>query len=145
SDFDGFTLEYFGKQAPEPGAPSPAPTVSNSSATNANMDRLGKHAGFNHYAFTVADPTKAQDFYVKVLGGDYPPIATVNLNAEQAVLHGWFRQAPTNDNLRVELLGFTANKGKTPPPLKLQDINANYAAFQVSNVESVYARAKANG
>jgi catechol 2,3-dioxygenase-like lactoylglutathione lyase family enzyme len=145
SDPDGFTLEYFGKQAPQPGAPPAAPTVSNSSATSANMDRLGKQAGFNHYAFTVVDPTKAQDFYVKVLGGDYPAISTVNLNTEQVVLHGWFRQAPTNDNLRVELLGFTANKGKTPPPLKIQDINANYGAFQVSNIESAYARAKANG
>jgi catechol 2,3-dioxygenase-like lactoylglutathione lyase family enzyme len=145
SDPDGFTLEYFGKQAPAPGAPPAAPTVSNSSATTANMDRLGKQAGFNHYAFTVVDPVKAQDFYVKVLGGDYPGIETVNLNAEQVVLHGWFRQAPTNDNLRVELLGFTANKGKTAPPWKLQDINTSYAAFQVSNIQSVYARAKANG
>ena len=145
SDPDGFTLEYFGKQAPPPGAPPAAPTVSNSSATTANMDRLGKQAGFNHYATTIVDPTKAQDFYVKVLGGDYPAIETVNLTTEQVVLHGWFRQAPTNDNLRVELLGFTANKGKTPPPLKFQDINANYAAFQVSNIETAYARAKANG
>jgi hypothetical protein len=78
------------------------------------MDRLGKQAGFNHYATTIVDPTKAQDFYVKVLGGDYPGIETVNLTTEQVVLHGWFRQAPTNDNLRVELLAFTANKGKTP-------------------------------
>ena len=145
SDPDGFTLEYFGKQAPQPGAPPPAPTVSNSSATTANMDRLGKQAGFNHYATTIVDPTKAQDFYVKVLGGDYPGIETVNLTTEQVVLHGWFRQAPTNDNLRVELLAFTANKGKTPPALKFQDINANYAAFQVSNIETAYARAKASG
>jgi catechol 2,3-dioxygenase-like lactoylglutathione lyase family enzyme len=41
SDPDGFTLEYFGNQAPQPGAPPAAPTVSNSSATPANMDRLG--------------------------------------------------------------------------------------------------------
>ena len=37
------------------------------------------------------------------------------------------------------------NKGKTPPPIKFQDINANYAGFQVSDIESAYARAKANG
>jgi len=37
------------------------------------------------------------------------------------------------------------NKGKTPPPLKFQDINANYAGFQVSNIETACARAKANG
>jgi hypothetical protein len=109
------------------------------------MDRLGKQAGFNHYATTIIDPKKAQDFYVKVLGGDYPPIETVNLETEQVVLHGWFRQAPTNDNLRVELLAFTANKGKTAPPLKFQDINFNYAGFQVTNIQTVYARAKANG
>jgi len=146
SDPDGFTLEYFGKQAPQPGAPPPTPTVSNSSATSANMDRLGKQAGFNHYATTIVDPKKVQDFYVKVLGGDYPAIETVgNLNADQVVLHGWFRQAPTNDNLRVELLTFAANKGKALPLLRFQDINANYAAFQVSNIETVYARAKANG
>jgi predicted enzyme related to lactoylglutathione lyase len=29
--------------------------------------------------------------------------------------------------------------------LKFQDINANYAAFQVSNIETAYARAKASG
>jgi len=107
------------------------------------QDRLGKQAGFNHYATTIIDPQKAQDFYVKVLGGDYPNLE--NLGGEQTVLHGWFRQAPTNDNLRVELLSFTANKGKTAPPLKFQDINANYAGFQVSNIETAYARAKANG
>jgi hypothetical protein len=74
---------------------------------------------------------------------DYPPLE--NVEAAQVVLHGWFRQAPTSDNLRVELLAFTANKGKTAPPLKFQDINANYAGFQVTNIETVYARAKANG
>jgi catechol 2,3-dioxygenase-like lactoylglutathione lyase family enzyme len=143
SDPDGFTLEYFGKAAPQPGAPPPAPTVSNSSATSANMDRLGKQAGFNHYATTIVDPQKAQDFYTKVLGGDYPPLE--DLNREQVVLHGWFPQATTNNNLRVELLAFTLNKGKTPPPLKFQDVNANYAGFQVSNIETAYAGARANG
>jgi hypothetical protein len=146
SDPDGFTLEYFGKPIPQPGDPPPAPTVSNSSATTANMDRLGKQAGFNHYATTIVDPRKAQDFYAKVLGGDYPSIESVgNLNADQVVLHGWFRQAPTSDNLRVELLSFAANKGKAAPSLKFQDINANYAGFQVSNIETAYARARANG
>ena len=29
--------------------------------------------------------------------------------------------------------------------MKFQDINANYAGFQVSNIETAYARAKANG
>src|SRR5262245_44067484 len=43
-DPDGLVLEYFGKPIPKPGDPLPAPTVSNSSATSANMDRLGKQA-----------------------------------------------------------------------------------------------------
>ena len=143
SDPDGFTLEYFGKPAPQPGAPPPAPTVSNSSATNANMDRLGKQAGFNHYATTIIDPQKAQGFYTKVVGGDYPPLE--NTNGEQVVLHGWFAQATTGNNLRVELLAFAANKGKTAPPMKFQDINSSYPGFQVSNIQTAYARAKTNG
>ena len=73
-DPDGLVLEYFSKPIPKPGDPPPAPTVSNSSATAQNIDRLGKQAGFNHYAFNIINPEKAQDFYVKVLGGDYPPI-----------------------------------------------------------------------
>src|SRR5262245_48213090 len=143
SDPDGFTLEYFGKPIPQPGGPPRAATVSNSTATSANMDRLGKQAGFNHYATTIIDPHKAQDFYAQVLGGDYPPLE--NLGGEQIVLHGWFPQATTRNNLRLELLAFAVNKGKTRPPIKFQDINANYAGFQVSNIETAYARAKAHG
>lgn len=141
-DPDGLVIEYFGKPIPKPGDPPPAPTVSNSSATPQNIDRLGKQAGFNHYATNIIDPEKAQDFYVNVLGGDYPPIE--NPGAAQVMLHGWFRQATTNNNLRVELIYFALNKGKTPP-VKFQDINANYAGFQVGNIETAYARAKANG
>lgn len=142
-DPDGLTLEYFGRPIPQPGAPPPAPTVSNSSATPQNIDRLGKQAGFNHYATNVIDPEKAQDFYVKVLGGDYPPIE--NPNGAQVMMHGWFPQATTNKNVRVELIYFAVNKGKTAPPVKFQDINANYAGFQVGNIETAYARAKQHG
>jgi len=142
-DPDGLVLEYFGKPIPKPGDPPPAPTVSNSSATAANIDRLGKQAGFNHYATNIIDPQKAQDFYVKVLGGDYPPLE--GLGGAQVMLHGWFPQATTTNNLRVELIYFALNKGKTPPPVKFQDNNANYAGFQVSNIQSAYARAKQNG
>src|SRR5262249_7062924 len=142
-DPDGLTIEYFSKPIPKPGDPPPAATVSNSSATAQNIDRLGKQAGFNHYAFNITDAQKAQNFYVKVLGGDHPPIE--NPGAAQVMLHGWFPQATTKNNLRVELIYFQMNKGKTPPPLKLQDINANYAGFQVSNIETAYARAKAHG
>jgi catechol 2,3-dioxygenase-like lactoylglutathione lyase family enzyme len=142
-DPDGLVLEYFSKPIPKPGDPPPAPTVSNSSATAQNIDRLGKQAGFNHYAFNIINPEKAQDFYVKVLGGDYPPIE--NPDAAQVMLHGWFPQATTKNNLRVELIYFALNKGKTAPAMKFQDINANYAGFQVSNIETAYARAKAHG
>jgi len=141
-DPDGFVLEYFGKPLPQPGDPPVAPTVSNSSATTANMDRLGKQAGFNHYATNIVDPQKAQDFYAKVLGGDYPPLE--NLGGDQVVLHGWFPQATTKNNLRLELLYHALNKGKSPPPVKFQDINVSYAGFQVTNIQTAYARAKAN-
>ena len=49
------------------------------------------------------------------------------------------------DPLVKELIYVAVNKGKTPTPVKFQDINANYAGFQVSNIESAYARAKAHG
>src|SRR5215831_12820492 len=94
-DPDGLVIEYFSKPIPKPGDPPPAPTVSNSSATAANIDRLGKQAGFNHYATNIINPEKAQDFYVKVLGGDYPPIE--NPNGAQVMLHGWFPQATTKN------------------------------------------------
>ena len=71
SDPDGLTIENFGKPILKPGDPPARPTVSNSSATAQNIDRLGKQTGFNHYAVNVVDPEKARDFYVKVLGGDY--------------------------------------------------------------------------
>src|SRR5215475_12279356 len=142
-DPDGLTIEYFGKPIPKPGDPPPAPTVSNSSATPQNIDRLGKQAGFNHYAVNVVDPEKARDFYVKALGGDYPPFQ--NTGANQILQNGWFPQAATNNNGRIELGYFTVNKGKTPPPIKFQDVNANYADLQVSNIETAYARAKTLG
>ena len=144
-DPDGLLLEYFSKPIAKAGDPPAAPTVSDSSATAANMDRLGKQAGFNHYATNIIDPEKAQDFYVKVLGGDYPPLEGRKGEGKQVMLHGWFRQAATSNNLRVELIYFPMNDGKTPPPVKFQDINANYACFQVSNIDTAYARAKANG
>jgi hypothetical protein len=59
--------------------------------------------------------------------------------------NGWYPQATTNNNLRIELVYFALNKGKTAPPIKFQDINANFAGFQVSNIKSAYARAKEHG
>jgi catechol 2,3-dioxygenase-like lactoylglutathione lyase family enzyme len=142
-DPDGLLLEYFSKPIPKPGDPPARPTVSNSSATPQNIDRLGKQAGFNHYATNIIDPQKARDFYVKVLGGDYPAIE--DPSAKQIMQNGWYPQAGTQSNLRVELIYFALNQGKTPPPVKFQDINANYAGFQVSNIKTAYARAKAHG
>jgi hypothetical protein len=80
---------------------------------------------------------------VNALGGDYP--AFQNTGANQILQNGWFPQAATNNNLRIELGYFTVNKGKTAPPVKFQDINANYAGIQVSNIETAYARARAHG
>jgi catechol 2,3-dioxygenase-like lactoylglutathione lyase family enzyme len=141
-DPDGLVIEYFGKPILQPGDPPAAPVVSNSTATAQNIDRLGKQAGFNHYATNIIDPHKAQDFYGEVLGGDYPSEHT---SGPQVMLHGWFRQATTNNNVRVELIYFAVNEGKSAPPMKFQDINANYAGFQVSNIESAYAKAKEHG
>jgi len=143
SDPDGLTIEYFSKPIPKPGDPPVAPGVSNSSATAQNIERLGKQAGFNHFAVNVIDPVKGRDFYAKVLGGDYPPFQ--NSGANQIMQNGWFPQATTNNNLRIELGYFVVNKGKTVPPIKFQDINANFAGLQVSDIKSAYARAKANG
>jgi catechol 2,3-dioxygenase-like lactoylglutathione lyase family enzyme len=142
-DPDGLVIENFGRAIPKPGDPPPAPTVSNSSATAQNIDRLGKQAGFNHFATNVIDPGKARDFYSKVLGGDYPPFQ--DTGAKQIMQNGWFPQATTDKNLRIELGYFALNKGKTAPPMKFQDINANCAGLQVSNIDTAYARAKANG
>ncbi len=143
-DPDGLTIEYFGKPIPKPGDPPAALTVSNSSATSANIDRFGKQAGFNHYATNINDPAKALDFYGKVLGGDYPS-PDGQAKAAQVMFNGWFSQAATNNNLRIELGYFAVNAGKTPPPIKIQDINANYAGFQVGDIESAYARARQHG
>lgn len=142
-DPDGLTIEYFSRQVPKPGDPPAAPKVSNSTATAQNIDRLGKQAGFNHYATNVLNPEKAQNFYVKVLGGDYPPIE--EMTRPQLMMHGWFPQATTDKNVRVELIFFKVNEGKTAPPAKFQDINANYAVFQTTNIDTAYTRAKANG
>jgi len=142
-DPDGLVIENFGKPTPKPGDPPAALGVSNSSATPQNIERLGKQAGFNHFAVNVVDPQKARDFYATVLGGDYAPFQ--DTGAKQIMQNGWFPQPTTGNNLRIELGYFVVNKGKTPPPIKFQDINANYAGIQVSNIETAYARAKQHG
>jgi len=74
-DPDGWFIELFAIMPPAPGAPPPPAPVSNSSATNANIDRLGIQPGFNHIGLNIVDPKKALAFYQGVLGGDYPPLA----------------------------------------------------------------------
>ena len=144
-DPDGLVIEYFGKPILQPGDPPPPPVVSNSSATNANIDRLGVQAGFNHYAVNIIDPQTAREFYVDVLGGDYPSLEEHATDSDPLMLHGWFRQATTTSNLRVELIMFGLNRDKTPPPIQFADINANYAGFQVSDIDAAFARAEAYG
>ena len=132
-DPDGLVLEYFGKPIPKHGDPPPAPTVSNSSATPANIDRFGKQAGFNHYAVNVIDPEKARDFYVKALGGDYPRFE--NSGAKQIMQNGWFPQATTNNNLRIELGYFVVNQGKTVRRSSSRTSTPTMAAFKSATLK----------
>ena len=81
---------------------------------------------------------------MKVLGGDYPSLEG-HAESDPTMLHGWFPQATTDSNLRVELISFGLNDGKTPPPIRFADINTNYAGFQVSDIDTAFARARAYG
>jgi uncharacterized glyoxalase superfamily protein PhnB len=163
-DPDGWFIELFAIMPPAPGAPPPPTPVSNSTATNANIDRLGKQSGFNHIGLNIVDPKKAMAFYQDVLGGDYPPLAPPSAppaappptppaggaarpaGPRMNMMNGWFPQAGTTGNVRLELIGFPQPAGKeTPPAQHFQDINVNYVGFQVSDIDAVYARAKAAG
>ena len=142
SDTDGYVIEIFGKPEPLPGEAAPV-MVSNSTATPATMDRLGKQAGFNHVGLNIADAERGRKFYMQALGGDYAEIE--NPDSAQIVQNGWFPQAMTMDNLRIELLAFTANAGAAAPNMRFQDINANHVGMQVTDIDTTYARALANG
>jgi catechol 2,3-dioxygenase-like lactoylglutathione lyase family enzyme len=147
-DPDGWFIELFAKMKPAPGAPPEGPKVSNSTATQANIERLGKQAGFNHIGLNVIDPAKALAFYEVTLGGDYPPLPPPPADGtppRMTMLNGWFPQATTDGNVRLELLGSPQNKGKQPPDQHFADINVNYVGFQVTDIDAVYARAKAAG
>ena len=154
-DPDGWFIELFAIMKPAPGAPPEAPKVSNSTATMQNIERLGKQIGFNHIGLDVKDMAKAVGFYQGVLGGDYPPLAPPAPPAGAAaggpggraaprmnMMNGWFRQAGTDNNVRLELIG---EPGTTIPDEHFQDINVNYVGFQVSDIDGVYAKAKADG
>ncbi len=148
-DPDGWFIELFAKMAPAPGAPPEAPKVSNSTATQANIERLGKQAGFNHIGLNVIDPAKALAFYQGVLGGDYPALdpapAAGGAAPRMTMLNGWFPQATTTGNVRLELLGSPQNRDKPAPDQHFADIGVNYVGFQVTNIDAVYAKAKAAG
>jgi catechol 2,3-dioxygenase-like lactoylglutathione lyase family enzyme len=150
-DPDGWFIELFALPTPAPGAPPAEPKVSNSTATQANIDRLGKQTGFNHIGLNVIDPAKALSFYQGVLGGDYPPLTppagapAAGAAPRMTMLNGWFAQATTTGNVRLELLGSPQNRDKPAPDQHFADIGVNYVGFQVTDLEAVYAQAKAAG
>ena len=61
------------------------------------------------------------------------------------MLNGWFPQATTSGIVRLELLGSPQNRDKQPPDQHFADIGVNYVGFQVSDLDAVYAKAKAAG
>lgn len=154
-DPDGWFIELFAILPRKPGSPPPGPKVSNSSATMANIDRLGKQAGFNHIGLNVINPKRVLAFYQGFMGGDYAPLKPPRANANgksnpmsrMVMMNGWFPQANahTNRHLRLELIKFPQNEGKQPPPEHFQDVNVNYVGFQVKDIDAVYAGAKAAG
>jgi catechol 2,3-dioxygenase-like lactoylglutathione lyase family enzyme len=147
-DPDGWYIELFAIINPKPGVRVDAGKLSNSSATMANMNRLGYQTGFNHIGLNVSDAAKERSFYEDVLGGDYPPIPPAGasgLGRGMTMLNGWFPQAQTDGTVRLEILGAAANAGKPGPGEKLSDINVNYVGFEVSDINAVYAKAKAAG
>jgi catechol 2,3-dioxygenase-like lactoylglutathione lyase family enzyme len=152
-DPDGWYIELFAIIPPAPGAPPPEPKVSNSTATQRNIDRLGKQTGFNHIGLNVVDPVKALAFYQGVMGGDYAPLPPAPTTPpapgappRMTMMNGWFPQATTEGHVRLELIAFPQPPGKqTPPDEHFADINVNYVGFQVTDIDAVYAKAKADG
>ena len=147
-DPDGWFIEFFAKMKPAPGAPPEGPKVSNSSATQQNIERLGKQEGFNHIGLNVIDPAKSLAFYQGILGGDYPPLPpppAAGARPTMTMLNGWYPQAGTDQNVRLELLGSPQNRDKQAPDQKFADIGTNYVGFQVTDIDAVYAKLKAGG
>jgi catechol 2,3-dioxygenase-like lactoylglutathione lyase family enzyme len=147
-DPDGWYIELFAKMKPAPGAPPPGPLLSNSSATMQNIERWGKQEGFNHIGLNVIDPAKALAFYQGILGGDYPPLpppAAPGGRPAMTMLNGWYPQAGTDQNVRLELLGSPQNRDKQAPDQHFADIGTNYVGFEVTDIDAVYAKVKAGG
>jgi catechol 2,3-dioxygenase-like lactoylglutathione lyase family enzyme len=147
-DPDGWFIELFAKMKPAPGAPPEGPKVSNSTATQQNIERFGKQEGFNHIGLNVIDPAKALAFYQGILGGDYPPLPpppAAGARPAMTMLNGWYPQAGTDQNVRLELLGSPQNRDKQAPDQHFSDIGTNYVGFQVTDIDAVYAKVKAGG
>lgn len=149
-DPDGWFIEMFAMPTPKPGVRPDAGKLSNSTATMANMNRLGYQMGFNHIGLNVSEAKVERAFYDGTLGGDYPAIKPPSKSRTpgmggMVMLNGWFPQAPTKGMVRLEILGSSSNVGKPIPDEKLSDVNVNYLAFQVSNIEKVYEEAKKDG
>jgi len=146
-DPDGWYIEMFALPTPAPGVRPDAGKLSNSSATMADMNRLGYQMGFNHIGLNVSDAAAERKFYDDVLGGDYPPIRQGGGGPMRGMvmLNGWFPQAPTDGMVRLEILGAGNNAGKTGPDEKLSDINVNYLAFQVKDIDKVYQETTQDG
>ena len=147
-DPDGWFIEMFAMPTPAPGVRPDAGKLSNSSATMANMNRLGYQMGFNHIGLNVSEPAKERAFYGGLLGGDYPPLpkpGARGMMGGMTMLNGWFPQATTEGMVRLEILGAAANAGKPIPDQHLSDVNVNCLAFQVSDIDAVYAKAKDEG
>ncbi|MGA9884621.1 MAG: VOC family protein [Candidatus Acidiferrales bacterium] len=146
-DPDGWFIELFAIINPKPGVRVDAGKLSNSTATMRDMNRLGYQTGFNHIGLNVSDAAKERSFYEDVLGGDYPPInpSGGGPGRGMTMMNGWFPQAGTDGKVRLEILGSAANAGKPGPGEKLSDINVNYLGFEVTDIDAVYAKAKAAG
>lgn len=142
-DPDGWYIECFALTPPAPGE-EPRKLVSNSTATMQNIDRTGYQEGFNHVGLNVVDAEKAQHFYGDVLGGDYPPLNHGSTPADgrprMTMMHGWFPQAHTDANLRVELIKFPQNEGKKPPAMKFSDIGVTINGFEVEDIDAMYKK-----
>ena len=151
-DPSGWLVELFAKPLPAAGAPPEAPKVSNSSPPPQNIDRLGIGAGFNHIGLNIVDMPKELSFYQGVLGGDYPGFHASPAGGARrppahehgewlvhAGHHGWTRWTSPRPAARQSA------RRQPLPDEHISDINVNYIGFQVTDIDAVYAAAKADG
>jgi catechol 2,3-dioxygenase-like lactoylglutathione lyase family enzyme len=144
-DPDGMYVEMIAKRSTPPAQPPPPPPPGAEV-----VDRVGKQPGFNHIGLNVLDASKSLSFYQGILGGDYPALkpeapAAAGTPPRMNMLNGWFPQATTDGIMRLELMPFPQDKGKTPPPESFSDIAVNYVGFQVVYLDAVYGQMKTAG